>query len=73
VSVIQNALIELNAKLESLEEVAASHEARAARIGDAAIVNGNGKSNGKHVIDSVMFAQKLDVAIERIEQVLREG
>jgi hypothetical protein len=77
VSVIQNALIELNAKLEKLEEVATACEERVTTT-----QNGNGRDlfdnvpvngNGKDMIDPALLAQKLDTTIERIEQVLKEG
>lgn len=71
-SIIQNALVELNVKLEKLEDMASSYEQRVAENGNNLFgnspVNGNGKS-----IDTAMLAQKLDLTIERIEQVLKEG
>jgi len=78
VSAIVESLNQLNQALEKLETAAAQQEQKALKIRQqdlfgqaAANVSGNGVK--KHLVDPAILAQKLDVAIERVEQVLKEG
>jgi hypothetical protein len=80
---IQQALGQLFQTLEHLEAAAGRQEHKAMQIQQqdlfntrASNGNGNGKVNGKktqYAVDPALLAQRLDVAIEKIEQVLREG
>ena len=78
---IQQALGQLFQTLEHLEAAAGRQEHKAMQVQQQDLFNtrasnGNGKVNGnraQYAIDPALLAQRLDVAIEKIEQVLREG
>ena len=74
---IASAISALSQSLENLESAASAQEQKALKLQqqdlfNAKPVNGN-SSNGHHMVDPAILAKKLDVTIERIEQVLREG
>lgn len=69
-SSIRNALENLNMMVEQLENRVAQHEIRAEQqqeLFDKQAANGNSG------IDPELLARKLDVTIEQVEQLLREG
>lgn len=73
-SLIRNALMDLNEKVERLETIAATQEERAAQNDlFPAVTNGHGQSNDHDMIDRDLLAQKLDSTIEKVEQMLKEG
>ena len=69
------ALTRLNKSLENLEYVATEQEQKVVQLkqqelfAEEQAANGNGQA----AIDPALLAKKLDVAIERVEQVLQEG
>lgn len=70
-SSIRNALANLNTMVDKLEADVAEQESRAheqQELFDKTAANGNGSG-----IDPALLAQKLDVTIEQVEQLLREG
>lgn len=62
---ILNALTALNQSLDKLETAAVEQEQKVLRAHQQDLFNS--------AIDPALLAQKLDIAIERVEQVLREG
>ncbi len=79
-TVILDALAILEQSLEKLESAAVAQEQKALQMQQqelfaaSSAANGHTNGNGHHIaIDPAILAQKLDVTIERIEQVLREG
>ena len=76
---ILNALTALNQSLENLEIAAATQEQKALKLQQQDLFNGSAMSangsngNGHYSVDPAILAKKLDITIERIEQVLREG
>ncbi len=76
---IVSALSALSQSLENLETASSLQEEKALKLkqqdlfnGNSATANGN-DANGHMTIDASVLAQKLDVTIERVEQILREG
>ncbi|MCB9991828.1 MAG: hypothetical protein H6867_10770 [Rhodospirillales bacterium] len=65
---ILDALTALNTSLDKLEIAAAQQEQKTLQTQQQDLFGG-----GYNMIDPAILAQKLDVTIERIEQVLREG
>lgn len=76
-SAILEALNSLNQSLDNLEAAAELVEQKNIQISQQDLFNGdtNGAANGNghHAIDPAILANKLDVTIERIEEILREG
>ncbi len=77
-SAILNALSVLDRSLGNLEDAAIAQEQKALKLQQQDLFNGatNGyesNGNGHMNVDPAVLAQKLDITIERIEQVLREG
>ena len=80
---ILNALSVLNQSLEKLENAAIEQEQKTLQLQQQDLFggapaqngakNGHGDVNGFPVVDPAILAQKLDVTIERVEQILREG
>lgn len=73
---IINALTALNQSLDNLEAAAVQQEQKAIKIQQQDLFNGasaTANGNGHYNIDPALIASKLDVTIERIEQILREG
>jgi hypothetical protein len=80
VSAIQTALNELNSKLIKLEAAVDTQEKKSAEhkqavqqhqqdLFTAKAVNGN----GKYAVDPAVLAGKLDMAIDKVEKILKEG
>lgn len=73
-SAILNALMALDRSLDNLEGAALQTERKAMRLHQQDLFNGaSAMANGRGKIDPSMIAGKLDIAIERVEQMLREG
>ena len=76
-SAILQSLTELNSAIEQLETVAVQQEQKVLKVKQQDLFDknkaANGNSGGMNGIDPSILAQKLDITIERIEQVLREG
>ena len=82
-STILNSLSKLDQALEKLESATEQQNrqllAATKNQNDlfAAASNGNSRmtvvAGGQQLIDAAVLAKKLDIAIERVEQVLREG
>lgn len=81
-SVILQTLSQLDAALQKLEFAAQQQGRNAPKTSQQdlfmlAASNGNRKqgvfTNGKNVIDVTALVSRLDTAIERVEQVLKEG
>lgn len=74
-SAILNALMALDQSLDNLESAALQSERKASRLHQQDLFNGlSASANGSRLgIDPAMLAGKLDIAIERVEQMLREG
>lgn len=69
-SAIRSALSDLNTMIEKLESKVALQEEKAQ---DQHELFEKNPANGNIGIDPALLAQKLDVTIERVEQILREG
>lgn len=72
---IHQALINLNAKLEKLE-LAAEQVKRPAKSGQPdlfSVVGGAKKPVNANALDAKMLATRLDSAISKVEQILKEG
>ena len=70
-STIRNALADLNSMIDQLESNVAVQEEKAIKqheMFEKTAANGNGGG-----IDPALLAQKLDVTIEQVEELLREG
>lgn len=78
-SAILDALNNLNQSLDRLDTAASEvAEQNILRVNQQEMFNGtaNGAVNGNHGADSIdpaILAGKLDITIERIEEILREG
>ncbi|MCB9989056.1 MAG: hypothetical protein H6868_06960 [Rhodospirillales bacterium] len=66
-SALLNVLDQLDQSVSALEDSANIAQERAARGGQTDLFG------GAPALDPAVLAQKLDIAIERVEQVLREG
>ena len=87
VTTIVNAISALTQSLDKLETAASEQvikseqaQKKAALAGQQDLFNGNGhksngvaNGNGAIAIDPALLAKKLDVTIERVEQLLKEG
>lgn len=72
---IHQALINLNSKLEKLE-LAAEQARKPAKAGQAdlfSVVGGAKKPVNANALDAKMLATRLDSAISKVEQILKEG
>ena len=69
-STIRNALTDLNAMVEKLEGRVSAQEEKALEQHE---LFEKTAANANAGIDPAILAQKLDVTIERVEQILREG
>ncbi len=77
-STLLNALSELERSVDELESSESRMKDSIARAIQSAgqqdlFAGGAGAANGNPAPDPAVLAQKLDVAIERVEEVLREG
>lgn len=80
-STILHSLSKLDQALEKLETATEQQKRMAQKPGTndlfSAASNGNNRmavvAGGQQLIDAAILAKKLDIAIERVEQVLREG
>ena len=72
---IFDALTALNQSLGNLEGAAVQQEQKALRMQQQDLFGGTQPTNGngQYSVDPAILAQKLDITIERIEQVLKEG
>lgn len=77
---IHQALINLNAKLDKLEQTAAQVKRPAGKTGQPdlfSVVSGQKKpaniAPGSPALDARMLASRLDSAISKVEQILKEG
>lgn len=74
---IVNALINLNQSLENLESAAVEQEQKALKLQQQDLFGAAARpknGNGHHfAVNPAVLAQKLDITIERVEQILREG
>ena len=72
---IANAISALNQSLDKLENAAVEQEKARKSAQQDLFTNGGPAANGnRHLaIDPAVLAKKLDVTIERVEQLLREG
>ncbi len=77
---IATAISALNQSLDNLESAAIEQEQKALKLQQQDLFNGAPATNGNGAnghngmgIDPAVLAQKLDVTIERVEQILREG
>jgi len=76
VTAILNALMALDRSLDNLENAAMDTEHKAAKyqhdlFNSVSTANGNGHAHNG--FDPAFLAGRLDIAIERVEQMLREG
>lgn len=73
---IEQALSGLTQALDNLERAAAVQEQKILKIRQQELFNGNanGGKNGYNIgVDPALLAQRLDVAIEKVEKVLAEA
>ncbi len=74
---IQNALINLNAKIEALSQVADQKLQAPKKSGQPdlfSVVSGGAKKPvNANALDTKMLASRLDSAISKVEQILKEG
>ena len=72
-SQIYDALGYLFQSIEFLENSLRRQESKLAQMRQQELINARRAQGNVHVMDSGLLARKLDVAIEKVEQVLKEG